>query len=933
MRSASVVRRIVTAFASLAILVVLTVGTPVVLWKLARWPLPAGLPTARDLTRALSRNGISDQTLLKTLALIGWTAWLQIVASIVVETVAWIRGRAAPHLRFAGTAQSFVCKLISSAALILGSTHVPSVAALPSARPIVTIASTPRTAVETPTAFLSAVDSPARHTIATDLSTHTKTYTVVRYDTLWGLAEKHLGNPLRWREIFVLDRGVRQSDGRALEDPNLIIPGWTLAFPADATGLADSAESRTAVPTPTPPNTAPATIPKRTHEAPVIHPPPPTNHPTLTTTAMSVPSATAATTRAPTPSNASHSRGRHRARRELDPSLLIGGGLAAASLVALLDRLRRVQRRKRRSARRPQPPTPAMESVEGQLRRAADSDDAVLLDLALRAFAAGTIESRRPPPTILAVRVISEQVEFLVDRAPEHPPDGFRATDDARGWITDPDLSIDDLRSLAAGAAAPLPALIALGDVEGGRLLIDIESAGTLTVDGDPERVSAFIRRIGVELGTSTWADHLDLLTVGTIEVDMVGAQRVQHFDDLDAALDELEAAARIVGDALDLAGSACTLEARLSDHPNDGWTPTILVCTEPIALQQLARLRTISGVGGRGTGAVVASLDRSDWHASIDETQLRLSPFDFRVTPAILDLPTARALDELLTDAAVGEPPDQLDQPPSDEQTIRATITEPYTDQPFEVEVQVLGPVEVSGGRIPLERRRCIDLAAYLALHPKGANDERLKTVVWGDHAPTTQTFNTTVSTTRSRLGSASDGTPHFPHSVASGNSYRLGPLVTTDLARFDARVAHARLCLPPAAIDTLRAAMDLVRGKPFEGARGYEWAFSEGLIANIEATIADAAHQLAQLYLDTGHAQEATWAATRGLVAAPGDEILYRDRMLACDLAGNPGGVESVMDELCTVVESLEPYDELHPETLELYERISHRKRTRAT
>ena len=76
---------------------------------------------------------------------------------------------------------------------------------------------------------------------------------------------------------------------------------------------------------------------------------------------------------------------------------------------------------------------------------------------------------------------------------------------------------------------------------------------------------------------------------------------------------------------------------------------------------------------------------------------------------------------------------------------------------------------------------------------------------------------------------------------------------------------------------------------------------------------TIADAAHRLAQLYLKAADAQNATWAAMQGLIAAPGDEILYRDRMLACDLAGNPGGVETVMDELCEVVEALEPYDDV--------------------
>lgn len=634
MRPASLVRRVVTAVASLAILVVLTAGTPIALWKLAGWPLPAGLPTVHDVTQALSRNEISDRTLFKTLALIGWAAWMQIAASIVVETVAWIRGRAAPRLRFAGSAQSLVCKLISSAALILSGTHMPSVAALPSPRPTVQITATLRAAVETPPAFLTGTDTPARQTIATDLSTQTKTYMVVRYDTLWGLAEKHLGDPLRWREIFVLDRGVRQSDGRALEDPNLIIPGWTLAFPADATGLADNVESHAALPTPPAPGTTQTTVPKQAHNVtPVCHPPTTNSRPTPTSE-MQVPRPTAPASPAPHSANGSRSHDSHHVGREFDPALLIGGGLAAASLVALLDRLRRSQRRKRRPGRRPPPPTSEMESVERQLRRAADLDDAELLDLALRAFAAGTIKRRSPPPTILAVRVISGQVEFLVDRPPEHPPHGFLATDDARGWITDPDLSVDDLRSLAPGEAAPLPALVAVGDIEGGRILIDIESAGTLTVDGDPARVSAFIRRIGVELATSTWADHLDILTVGTMELDIVGAQRVQNFSNIDAALNELDAAAHIVGDALASSGSARTLEARLSDHPNDGWTPTILVCTEPIAPEQLARLREITRDGGRGTGAVVASADPSRWHAELGETELQLSPLGFSITP-----------------------------------------------------------------------------------------------------------------------------------------------------------------------------------------------------------------------------------------------------------------------------------------------------------
>jgi hypothetical protein len=49
----------------------------------------------------------------------------------------------------------------------------------------------------------------------------------------------------------------------------------------------------------------------------------------------------------------------------------------------------------------------------------------------------------------------------------------------------------------------------------------------------------------------------------------------------------------------------------------------------------------------------------------------------------------------------------------------------------------------------------------------------------------------------------------------------------------------------------------------------------------------------------------------------------------MLAADAAGNPAGVEAAMTELCMVLDALEPYDGLHPETVALYEPLSHRHR----
>jgi nucleoid-associated protein YgaU len=59
-------------------------------------------------------------------------------------------------------------------------------------------------------------------------------YVVQRYDSLWDIAERHLGNGLRWGEIFELNRNVVQDDGSRLENPDRIYPGWRLVLPADA---------------------------------------------------------------------------------------------------------------------------------------------------------------------------------------------------------------------------------------------------------------------------------------------------------------------------------------------------------------------------------------------------------------------------------------------------------------------------------------------------------------------------------------------------------------------------------------------------------------------------------------------------------------------------------------------------------------------------
>jgi DNA-binding SARP family transcriptional activator len=640
---------------------------------------------------------------------------------------------------------------------------------------------------------------------------------------------------------------------------------------------------------------------------------PTTTHPSLPPVATSrpAPSSSPDTTSTPT------------------PILLISSGIAAAGLVALLNRMRRSHQRRRAPGSRPHTPPPTLRQAENTLRRAADLDAAEFLDLALRAFAAGSSARTAPMPSVLACRVGLEQVEVFLAAKPERIPEGFVRADHDRGWTTDPHLDEADLRELAAGTAAPLPSLVSLGLLEDGELLVDLETAGVITVDGDAALVTAMLRAVAIQLATGTWIDHVEVMIVGRLPIpDEVRTPRIRHHAELGSALDELEVIARDF-DA-DLATARCndTLNARLTRVPNDGWIPTILVCDKPIDAAALERLVDMVGPGGHGVGAIVRSAHPTRWHANVRTDQIVLAPFGFRIHPNLINTDTADALDDFFTDAA-NAPTEESLHTAAAAAVERTTPTPPFNDDPFELEVRLLGPIDISGLAEPMSRPKSTELTAFLALHPNGVTDDRLKAMIWPDGSPAPNAFNTIVSLTRGKLGRASDGSHHFPHYQAAGQLYRLGDRVTTDIARFQARVAHAQRCTPSDAIATLRSALELVRGQPFQAARGYEWAFSEGLVGHCEAMVADAAHQLAELYLELNDPISASWAATQGLQASPGNEALYRDRMLAYDLAGNPAGVERVMQELCDVVEAVEPYDTLHPDTLALYEQLTHRAR----
>ncbi len=235
------------------------------------------------------------------------------------------------------------------------------------------------------------------------------------------------------------------------------------------------------------------------------------------------------------------------------------------------------------------------------------------------------------------------------------------------------------------------------------------------------------------------------------------------------------------------------------------------------------------------------------------------------------------------------------------------------------EVEVLVLGPVEIRGASREFTRAWAKELVVYLAMHPRGASSEAWATALWPDRLMAPSSLHSTASVARRALGRSRDGIDHLPR---SHGRLALGPTVGTDWDRFVSLADSGR----PA---RWRSALELVRGRPFEGLRSSDWPILEGIGPAIESSVVDLSGRLAGACLNAGDARGAEWSARKGLLVSPYDERLYRMLLRAADLGGNPAGVEAVMAELVRLVaEGVEPLESVHPSTLQLYRSLTRKK-----
>ncbi|RKN07894.1 hypothetical protein [Streptomyces radicis] len=892
-RGAGDVLRALVAFIALLALVV---GVPLALASLIGWPLPSSAPSLDMLT-----DEISSDAFLKVLAVLVWVAWAQFTACVLVEAAAAISGVGIPRrVPGAGPSQLLARQLVGAVLLLTSAAasltpglsqlgpggHGPGQAnVVASAERIPGVVA--RSAPDGPGKMMD--DRPAAGELGTLQSSEsgdpaavtptapadaTKFYRIQppegrHHDTLWGVAERHLDDGLRYREIFQLNKDRVQPDGSRLTEASLIRPGWILEMPADAHGgelveLPGQSDQLTA---------EEAAEIEEYHEtgggAPLAPQPPPeepdeSDEPEEDGPGRPLPPSGGGGGTVPSEERPEAEVADSDGGLGLSEALLCAPLLAAGLLVAL--------GRTRRAA--------LWQSAAGALRRgvgdglapgtreAAAARDALLvgaaprsvafLDRALRHLAAALDADGKPLPPVYAAWLGESTLHLQLAAPAGRPPAPWGTSADETYWT----IYENDVPQGETSAEAPYPGLVSLGTRDQLRLLLNLEAVpGAVAVTGEPHRRDAVLASLAAELATSGWSDRMTVTLVGFGD-DLIplAPTRVRHLADMTGLLEVMEN------------------ETRLRMNRRTGAAAHLVLIGTPPTAEEAERLGALATVSAQvGIGYVVAAdkpgLPGTAWQFEItDEGRLREPVMGLELAAQQLPAAGRAAVVELFAGLTRGgDAPDEERAP---------------TPATPEVAIRLMGAYEIAGLPEPEPERaeQLREALALLLLHREGVHPRVLGAALW-PRGVTDDVREAFTGRLRAWLG---------PHLVAEPDGrLTLAPTIGSDWDRLtalhhDTVVRGGRLAADER-LRRLTEALTLARGPLLaERRERYGWLVHEIVDAQYPLVVAELALTLAAEQRKAGDAQGAYTAIRTALASAPADERLWNELLRAAHATG---------------------------------------------
>ena len=652
------------------------------------------------------------------------------------------------------------------------------------------------------------------------------------------------------------------------------------------------------------------------------------------------------------------------------------GAMAGAGFVWRLDRSRREQNHRRPKGGLIGRNRPEVEVAERCVRAIAREDTMRWVDYGVR-YLSGLVErvaldNQAPVPSLVLVRVGGCGLEIVLSPRASGSLGWFSPTGDGTSLVLDADITLEELKTLGADRWAVWPALVSLGASEGDVLLLNLEHAGSLSVEGPDDKVRGVLGQLVLELVSQPWSDEMlaGVYALGDVPLDrrLPGVNRVP----VSEAEELAEKFGRISRSHQDLAGPFAL--AGLRSLACEA-LPNIAVAFPATPARVLEGLVQAAVPDQSGLAVVGAGPYRgARWKLSLANSgdgllqgELSERPVSFELTVkcsqqdvVLLSEGLGAASDPYAATGTSG--PTQMIEPSDDGVDIRSNgshfdLVHEFVDkgnrndaqpripspgkaalpQPGGVEVCVLGPVDIAGGEMhtlePSRRMAVLALLAYMASHRRPLRADELASALWPLDAskdsmggPQRKTIMNLISRARGVLGYGAEGAERLAYSP---QGYRLSPEVTSDLERFEKHLVVARQQRAPEAIGTLRAALDLVRGEPFGGVMSsqfFEWVASEHLDLTIVARVVDAAQDLGEYALDDGDYETVTWAVEKGLQLEPTREELFRLWMHALGRTGRPAKVDDVYRRLTAVLrQRLSALHEPQPDTREVWRRYT--------